>query len=576
MITAAFASALILSPQIQQRNLNLPDRARVQRPLPIYAPGFKPSKPGFGLDKIERMKVSPLIAEQIRKSNPLPGIAPKDPTRKTASGINDRVLVLYDNWGDYKFMGELYGRQMSDLVSHFGYAVDLVPVQDYKLGMISTHRATVYVGALFDTNLPAAFKLEAWTAIKPVCWVGANIWKMAWTPQYQHDKNFEWRFGFQFESMDDGFTTVNYKSTDLGKLDTTISKIKITDPRQAKVVATTKNAEGETAPYITKSGNLWFVADNPLSTVAYADQAGHDRTLAFCDVLHDVLGSNAATTRRAIVRIEDVSAMADPVKLRQIADIMAEEKSPFVVSTIPVYRDPLGYYNGGQPLEIELADSPEVLAALKYMESKGGQIIQHGTTHQLEDLPNPYYGLSGSDWEFFRVVHNQEGNMEFWGPVWGDSAEWVKNRVEYGRESLKRAGFEPKGWLTPHYLASPVDYQYFAKAFDYSLCPTVNFTVDAAGYLFYLALNAPYPTKDSLGAVHLPETLSYISPGTPNMDVANIVNRAKKVKVVRDGWAGFFFHPYLDPELLRSAVRGVKGEGFTFVKPGKEFAPKAQ
>lgn len=576
MINVAFASALILSPQIQQGNRNPYIGARIQKPLSIFAPGFKPTKPGFGLDKVDRVKVSPQIAEQIRQINGIKKTPASDPNRIGALASGEKVLVLYDNWGDYKFMGELYGRQMADLVSHFGYGVDLVPVQSYQLGMVTSHKATIYIGALFDTNLPSSFKLEAWAALKPICWVGANIWKIAWTPQYQHDANFEWRFGFQFESMDSGYTTVNYKSTDLGKLDTTISKVKITDARQAKVVATAKNAAGQSVPYITKSGNLWFVGDNPLSTVGYGDQPGHDRTLAFCDVLHDVLGTNAPTTRNALVRIEDVSATADPAKLRQIADIMAAEKAPFVVSTIPIYRDPLGYYNGGQPFELELADAPEVLSALKYMESKGGQIVQHGTTHQLEDLPNPYYGLSGSDWEFFRVVHNQEGNMEFWGPVWGDSATWVKERTERGRKSLQRAGFDPKGWLTPHYLASPVDYDYFAKAFEYSLCPTLNFTLDSAGFLYYQALNAPYPTKDARGAVHLPETLSYISPGTPNMDVANIINRAKKIKVVRDGWAGFFFHPYLDPELLRSAVRGVKAEGFTFVKAGKEFAPKPQ
>lgn len=576
MITTAFVSAaLILSPQVQRGNGNLPVGIRPQL-RSIYAPGFKPALPGFGLDKIERVKVSPSIADRIRQ---VQGIGPTPASNQnvaSAYGINDRVLVLYDNWGDYKFMGELYGRQMRDLVSHFGYGVDLVPVQDYKLGMVTTHKATIYVGALFDTNLPASFKLEAYAALKPVCWIGANLWKIAWNSSNQPDPNFEWRFGYKFESLDGGFTTVNYKSTELGKLDTTLSRIKVTSTSKAKVVATAKNTAGEVVPYITKSGNFWFVGDNPLSTVAYGDQAGHDRTLAFCDVLHDVLDTNAPTTRRAVVRIEDVSATADPAKLRQIADIMAEEKAPFVVSTIPIYRDPLGYYNGGLPYEVELADAPAVVEALKYMESKGGQIIQHGTTHQMENLPNPYYGISGSDWEFFRVVFNEAGNMEFWGPVWGDGDDWVKDRVETGRVALQRAGFNPKGWLTPHYLASPVDYKYFATAFEYSLCPTLNFTLDSAGYLYYQALNAPYTTKDSLGAVHIPETLSYISPGTPNMEPSNIINRAKKVKVVRDGWASFFFHPYLDPELLRTAVRGVKAEGFTFVKPGKEFAPKAQ
>ncbi|MGV3617172.1 MAG: DUF2334 domain-containing protein [Fimbriimonas sp.] len=578
-IALVSAAMFFGSPQVPVRGI---PRSVPTRRLSVFAPGFRPALPGLGLEKIDRVRVTPKMADRIRD---LEKIAPavtggkktvRDSGTVSAFGASERVLVLYDNWGQYKFMGELYGRQMADLVSHFGYGIDLVPVQDYKLGMVTSHRATIYIGALFDTNLPSAFKLEAMAALKPVCWVGANLWKIAWTPTYQHEPTFEWRFGFKFEGMDGGFNTVNYKSTDLGKLDTTLSKIDVTSTTKAKVVATARNASGVTEPYITRSGNFWFVGDNPLSTVAYGDQDGHDRTLAFCDVLHDVLGSNAATSRKGLVRIEDVSAMADPVKLRQIADILDSEDVPFVVSTIPIYRDPLGYYNSGIPFELELADAPAVLDALKYMESKGGQIIQHGTTHQIDDLPNPYYGISGSDWEFFRVVYNEAGNMEFWGPVWGDSETWVKDRIETGRKSLQRAGFDPKGWLTPHYLASPVDYDYFATAFEYSLCPTLNFTLDSAGYLFYQALNAPYPTRDHRGAVHLPETLSYISPGTPNMEPQNIINRARKMKVVRDGWAGFFFHPYLDPELLRTAVRGVKAEGYKFVNPSREFAPKPQ
>ena len=36
------------------------------------------------------------------------------------------------------------------------------------------------------------------------------------------------------------------------------------------------------------------------------------------------------------------------------------------------------------------------------------------------------------------------------------------------------------------------------------------------------------------------------------------------LKVVRDGWAGFYFHWYLDPQFLRETVEGLKAMGYEF------------
>jgi len=44
---------------------------------------------------------------------------------------------------------------------------------------------------------------------------------------------------------------------------------------------------------------------------------------------------------------------------------------------------------------------------------------------------------------------------------------------------------------------------------------------------------------------------------------------ARLVKVVRDGWAGCYFHPFLDIEYLKQLVTGIKAEGYTFVPVGK-------
>ncbi|MGV3617173.1 MAG: DUF2334 domain-containing protein [Fimbriimonas sp.] len=547
--------------------------------MQVLKPKLRPISPRiakaplvFGADRYER---APADRESLATLSKIRAKQNKSAsTGVSAFATSERLLVVYDYWSEYKFLGELYARQMKDMLSHFGWDVDMVPVQDYQAGMINSHRATVYMGVFYDTAMPAAFTTDVQNAQKPVCWTGYNLWKVAWTPNWDFNTTFENKFGLRFQYMDEGFSTVTYKNTTLYKQDPYAGRMKVLNTNKASVVARVKHDDGTNHPYIVKAGNLWVVGDNPLASVQYSYVNGHDRTLAFADVLHDIVNSGMPASKNATVRIEDVSHSADPALLRRIADILKAENVPFVVSTIPFYRDPLGYWNGGVPFERTLDNSAQVLDALKYMQSKGGQIIMHGYTHQYNDIKNFNSGVSGDDWEFFRVVGNDFNSYEFWGPVWEDSPEWVAGRIDAGLGILDRAGLgRPKGWLTPHYMASATDYAYFANKFEFSLCPPIHFTTDAAGYMYYQSLFSPYPTKDEYGTIRLPETLSYISPSEPNMGVQQIINRAKAMKVVRDGWAGLFFHPFLDPAMLQTAVRGVKNQGYTFINPTAAYGP---
>jgi len=114
-----------------------------------------------------------------------------------------------------------------------------------------------------------------------------------------------------------------------------------------------------------------------------------DRYLAFADLLHDILKMPHAESHRAVIRFEDVDPTYDTDKLRQLADYLHSEGVPFCVAVIPVYIDPYGYYNDGEPERVAMSETPEFVAALKYMTSKGGQIILHGYTHQYRNVPNP-------------------------------------------------------------------------------------------------------------------------------------------------------------------------------------------
>ena len=67
----------------------------------------------------------------------------------------------------------------------------------------------------------------------------------------------------------------------------------------------------------------------------------------------------------------------------------------------------------------------------------------------------------------------------------------------------------------------------------------------------------------------MPETIGYVEPdgwySEPPSLPADMVERAKAVLVVRDGWAGCYFHWYLTPTYLDQLVPQLKTLGFQFV-----------
>lgn len=536
------------------------------RPLGPGVP-YPPSPLGAGfVSRVPAERVPKSSADVVRRIN-----RPDD--AKKLKGGRNQVLIVYDANEASAWVGEIYAQQLSNLLSRFKVRVAKIPADSYRPGLIDRYDATFYLGLIYDAPLPEAFREDVRIAKRPVCWLGYNLWQVSWrTPGGESDPEFSERTGLKFIHLDGrGYSQIRYGNSLLAKnaLEPIVARVSITDPSKAIAKATAVGPAGE-LPYIVRGGaGFWFVADNPMAAIdAYRP---NDRLLAFADTLQDVLGVQAETENRAIVRIEDVRPTEDPVRLRLLADICAQEGVPFTVSVIPDYRDPNTVWPGG-PRRLTVAESAEFQAALRYMEEKGGTLLMHGTTHQLEGMKNAWNGVSGEDFEFFQIALDANGNAQWVGPVPGDSGRWAGERVDQGLDLLRQAGFRPKGWVTPHYVASPADYAEFAKRFDYSLCRGMTFATGADGTLYGLQQLAPWPIVDAFGMRRIPETLGYVDPNGQSGLANNgwyMSERARALKAVRGGWAGCYIHPFLEPDHLRGLIRSIKVEGFRFVSPAE-------
>ena len=480
------------------------------------------------------------------------------------------VLILYDNDAPYGWLGSIYTLKLKNLLAHFDARVVSKPLADYQTNDLAAYDATFYLGSVWRSSpMPGTMTADLDANTKPFVWMGVNLWCYAWdTATYAWRQNFNTRYGIQVAYYSgENHPKVLYKETELKKdiFDPGVTRLVVTDASKVAVRAECFDSGGQKWPYITQSGNFWFVADMPIVSTSF-----ENRSLAFEDLLHDMLGIFHEEKHRAYFRIEDVGSDCDLAILRKIREAIAPLNVPFTIALIPEYRDWAGIYNQGKSDTISIAPGSPFTEEIKLWLGAGGQVLQHGTTHQMDGVQNPYSGVSAEDYEFYRVTADAAGNITLIGPAPGDSDAWARERVTRGMNLLENAGLKPTGWLTPHYLASAVDYQVFASLFPFACDRAIFYFPDGVGNMQATELNAPFIYRDTYGLKRIPESVGYIDPWgwyeiqAPTLP-QDIIQRAKALKVVRDGWAGFYFHWYIDPAYLTETVKGLQGLGYEFV-----------
>ncbi|EDY52004.1 conserved hypothetical protein [Streptomyces clavuligerus] len=536
---------------------------------------------------------SPGVQQTVKKLEKLRSEAAPRPRAKAQAAPpgQAKALVLYDNAGPFGHLGELYAMGMANLGGRFG-TVTSKPVQEYTSGMIETFDTTVYIGSTYyNASLPDAvpqdFYLDVLLSDRPVIWMGQNIWNMAHSISLQE---FEFKYGWDPTNSyyDNGagigrVSKVEYKGQTLTRRipdgqDPGILRPLIKqgpgypDPT---VVATAVDTDGgveKRFPWALRSGNLTYIGELPFTFVSEAD-----RVVAIHDLLFDALAPQTAEQHRALIRIEDINPLSDTTRLRAIADYLKSQNIAYGINVIPVYSDPKGSENNGIPRTVRLQQRPALVNTIKYMLANGAVLMNHGYTHQYGNVDNPYNGVTGADFEFFRAHVNPANNhVVYDGPVAEDSTAWAQGRVDAGLNEFTRAGLpRAKLWTTPHYAGSATDYRVFSQNYAARLERSLYFAGTLTGQPVdstrYLGQFFPYPVTDVYGTKVLPENIGSYEPVASNQNPprleADLIANAKANLAVRDGFASFYYHPFHTVAPLKTIVEGIQALGYTFVSP---------
>jgi uncharacterized protein YdaL len=489
-------------------------------------------------------------------------------TARTAAAAAGTTLILYDTTGATGWIGQLYATMTANLVGHFG-SYEAKPVASYAAGDIGAHALTIYLGSTYDEPLPGAFLDDVYSASKPVVWVYDNIWQLTSRFAATWQATYGWSWS-QFDTS--RVAEVDYKNVALTRdADNAggIMAYSYVDPSKATTVAEAVHSDGSRFPWALRSRNLTYIGESPLSFIGETD-----RYYIFADLLYDALAPNTAEHHSALLRIEDIDPTSDPSQLEAIADYLSSNGIPFGFAVISRYRDPLNAESG--PNDVLLRNAPQVIAAIKYLQAHGGVLVEHGYTHQYDSTANPYNGLTGDDVEFYRVVETPSHDLSFVGPVPEDSESWALSRIDAANAELAASGIgAPKIFEFPHYEASAADYaaaaQRFTTRWERSLYFEGTLTGAAPSYDHYAGQFFPYPVRDVYGSLVLPENVGDYEPVPfhqfPAHSVAQILAAARAATVVRDGFAGVYYHANRGLAPLQQIVTGLQQLGYTFVDP---------
>jgi uncharacterized protein YdaL len=545
-----------------------------------------------------------------------PYVAPGDPVE---------VLVLHDSSGPWGDLGVGYATMIANLTGHFREARTTIrPVVEYQRGDIEAHDVVFYLGTVYAEPLPGAFHDDFRDFVNTkVIWIGGNLWQLAWS----EGQDFESRFGFGYVETGGNsgegaattfFQTVRYKGEELPKYfkyhpdsdyvenDPDLGIVEILEPDRVEVMAEIEHSgTGEVVPYVTRSGNFFYVGDNPFTFLGF-----DDRYWAVTDLMHDFLGIDHAPSMQALFRLEDVHPFVPLAAIDTVRGVLAEAARPWNLAMVPVWADPLGVYNPegeGREWHYDANDDRAAgwRAAVEDARADGAEIVLHGYTHQLGLTANPFNGVSGTDFEFWDAVNGR--------PVPGDDWAWAAERVDKASAVLAQQGWTPWSFEVPHYQASMVDY--FAIASRY---PTVyhqgiyrDFQIGLSGSTYDMTdvlggvtegmdlsgaefrlhsdrmQSQPFPyviERDIYGQRLIPEDIGNVTPtelvdaGAPDdiRLVQDIIRSARLQRVNRCGFASLFYHPFIverpdyvdagGPDNLRLLLEGIEDLGYEFVQ----------
>lgn len=428
-------------------------------------------------------------------------------TRAKAEDINvtKKVLIVYDRenyFGDERNAV----KSIENLLFHFEVSVDKKNISE--IVNLSGYDEVFIV--LFESNsISQNIEKEIENFQGNIYWIG-NI----------DEDLFKKEYGIKYIGKARNLVAINYKDKtyDIG-IQREFNLIE--NLESIELLAEINDAKYK-YPFIMRKDNFYYASRLDLN---------EPLIYIFADSLYEFFDIKPEPKRRILLNIQNVNPYTKVEPLKEQIIYLLERSIPFVISVNPFYKDE------NSSFQTPLAERPELVKLLKFVENQGGYLAIQGGTQQIKNG-----SFEGED--FFEWKKKNKG----------DEIDWVNEFIDKALIEMKISQLHPVAFDLSNYKLNQKSYEEIGIKFNFLIgnYSSVDWNINQS-------IN-PWVIKNKFNAEYiLPNTFGTYDYANTNA-IEDTNKRLDKVNVVRELEGSIGIYPEMGIKELEELLNYIETE----------------
>lgn len=434
------------------------------------------------------------------------GISAKAETVNTTQ----KVLIVYDRenyFGDERNAV----KSIENLLFHFEVTVDKKSIlEEFDLDLYDS----VFI-VLFESNkLSKNIENKIKNFQGNIYWIGNPVQQL-----------FSKEYGIKYVGKARNLVAINYKDK---KYDIGIQRKfnLIENPENVEILAEISDDKYK-YPFIFKQDRFYYVSRLDLN---------EPLIYIFADSLYEFFDIKPEPKRQILLNIQNVNPYTKTEPLKEQIIYLLENSIPFVISVNPFYKDE------NSSFQTPLAERPELVKVLKFVENQGGYLAIQGGTQQIKNG-----SFEGED--FFEWKKKNKG----------DEIDWVNEFIDKSLMEMKISQLHPVAFDLSNYKLNQKSYEVIGGQFNFLIgnYSSVDWNINQS-------IN-PWVIKNKFNAEYiLPNTFGIYDYANTNA-IEDTNKRLDKVNVVRELEGSIGIYPEMGIKELKELLKYIETKEMTVI-----------
>lgn len=178
---------------------------------------------------------------------------------------------------------------LKKLMGSFGaQPTQITDIASYGAGELNRCAINFYIGTEIDNKLPRSFLTDYFESQQKIIWIGYNVWQLGEQLEQEMGLRVLHVVHGKTDGAEDTFRDILYRGQVFPKTSSRSVQVELvpTDLRKFESLAEIRHSRSrEVIPYIVRSENRFYIADNP-----FENPGNRDAGFVFTNILGEILG----------------------------------------------------------------------------------------------------------------------------------------------------------------------------------------------------------------------------------------------------------------------------------------------